>query len=71
MFSLSSCPAGPLPHYFESDKTKTKYYLTCLPDNKFSEPDWPNCMSGTVRFMKLLRNWLINELDLSKFLCMN
>ena len=38
------CDAGGEFNRFESDFEQNVYNLTCLPDNKFSTPDWPTCI---------------------------
>ena len=40
------CDAGNRYNRFVTDFSKNKYYLTCLPNNTFSDPAWPTCIDG-------------------------
>ena len=40
---LYKCNAGKHHNRFTDDYEKYNYTLTCLPDNQFSDPDWPTC----------------------------
>ena len=40
---LYKCNAGSHYNRFTDDFSKDNYTLTCLPDNQFSQPEWPTC----------------------------
>ena len=40
---LYKCNAGNHHNRFIDDYSRYNYTLTCLPDNQFSEPEWPTC----------------------------
>ena len=40
------CDAGTTFNRFESDFSQYNLTLTCLPDNRFEEVEWPTCADG-------------------------
>ena len=61
------CDAGGEFNRFESDFDKNVYELTCLPENKFSTPEWPTCVPG-IRLHVIMQFWeYINWFSFSKF----
>ena len=46
---MYKCNAGTSYNRFITDFNKYNYTLTCLPDNQFSEPDWPTCADCKIK----------------------
>ena len=46
---MYKCNAGTSYNRFITDFNKYNYTLTCLPDNQFTEPDWPTCADCKIK----------------------
>ena len=50
------CKQDGIFNKLEDDFSKNTYQLTCLPDNTFSTPSWPNCKSSKAESSILFIN---------------
>ena len=64
------CKQDGIFNKLEDDFSKNTYQLTCLPDNTFSTPSWPNCKSSKAESSILFINLYFQPIIVQTLLIM-